>query len=183
MKLVVGLGNPGDKYINTRHNIGFMLLDRYINDFSFNKRFNAMEKLVNYGSDKVLFIKPLSFMNLSGEVVKKYIDYYKIGINDIYVIQDDLDMDIGKIKICYNHNSGGHNGIKNIIECVESKSFVRVKIGIGRNTNSDTIDYVLNKFDSNDYNILNDSFEKLNNIFLDIVNLSVDRLMNKYNSL
>ena len=182
MKLVVGLGNPGDKYDGTRHNIGFMLLDKYINGFTLNKKFNAYEKVINYGDEKVLFIKPLSFMNLSGEVVKRYIDYYKINISDLYVIQDDLDMDIGKIKVCYNHNSGGHNGIKNIIECIGSKSFVRIKIGIGRSTN-DIIDYVLTKFSKDDYNTLNNSFEKLNNIFDDIVNMSVDRLMNKYNSL
>ena len=182
MKLVVGLGNPGDKYDGTRHNIGFMLLDKYINGFTLNKKFNAYEKVINYGDERVLFIKPLSYMNLSGEVVKRYIDYYKINISDLYVIQDDLDMDIGKIKVCYNHNSGGHNGIKNIIECIGSKSFVRIKIGIGRSTN-DIIDYVLTKFSKEDYNTLNNSFEKLNNIFDDIVNMSVDRLMNKYNSL
>lgn len=182
MKLVVGLGNPGDKYDGTRHNIGFMLLDKYINGFTLNKKFNAYEKVINYGDEKVLFIKPLSFMNLSGEVVKRYIDYYKINISDLYVIQDDLDMEIGKIKVCYNHNSGGHNGIKNIIECIGSKAFVRIKIGIGRSSN-DIIDYVLTKFSKDDYNTLNNSFEKLNNIFDDIVNMSVDRLMNKYNSL
>lgn len=182
MKLVVGLGNPGDKYDGTRHNIGFMLLDKYINGFTLNKKFNAYEKVINYGDEKVLFIKPLSFMNLSGEVVKRYIDYYKINISDLYVIQDDLDMDIGRIKVCYNHNSGGHNGIKNIIECIGSKAFVRIKIGIGRSSN-DIIDYVLTKFSKEDYNTLNNSFEKLNNIFDDIVNMSVDRLMNKYNSL
>lgn len=182
MKLVVGLGNPGDKYDGTRHNIGFMLLDKYINGFTLNKKFNAYEKVINYGDEKVLFIKPLSFMNLSGEVVKRYIDYYKINISDLYVIQDDLDMDIGKIKVCYNHNSGGHNGIKNIIECIGSKAFVRIKIGIGRSSN-DIIDYVLTKFSKDDYDTLNNSFEKLNNIFDDIVNMSVDRLMNKYNSL
>lgn len=182
MKLIVGLGNPGDKYDGIRHNIGFMLLDKYITGFSLNKKFNALEKFTNYGDEKVLFIKPLSFMNLSGEVVKRYIDYYKIDINDLYVIQDDLDMDVGKIKICYNHNSGGHNGIKNIIECIGSKTFVRIKIGIGRSSN-DIIDYVLTRFSKEDYNTLNNSFEKLNNIFDDIVNMSVDRLMNKYNSL
>lgn len=182
MKLVVGLGNPGDKYYETRHNIGFMLLDKYINDFVLNKKFNAYEKVINYGDEKVLFIKPLSFMNLSGEVVKKYIDYYKISISDLYVIQDDLDMNIGKIKVCYSHNSGGHNGIKNIIECIGSKAFVRIKIGIGR-SNKDIIDYVLTKFSKDEYNTLNNSFAKLNNIFDDIVNMSVDRLMNKYNSL
>lgn len=182
MKLVVGLGNPGDKYDGTRHNIGFMLLDKYINGFTLNKKFNAYEKVINYGDEKVLFIKPLSFMNLSGEVVKRYIDYYKINISDLYVIQDDLDMDIGRIKVCYNHNSGGHNGIKNIIECIGSKAFVRIKIGIGRSSN-DIIDYVLTKFSKDDYDTLNNSFEKLNNIFDDIVNMSVDRLMNKYNSL
>lgn len=182
MKLVVGLGNPGDNYVGTRHNIGFMLLDKYIGDFSLNKKFNAFEKIIIYGEEKVIFIKPLSFMNLSGEVVKRYMDYYKIDINNLYVIQDDLDMDIGKIKICFNHNSGGHNGIKNIIQCIDSKSFVRIKIGIGR-SNYDVIDYVLTKFSNDEFNVLSNSFDKLNSIFDDIVNMSVDKLMNKYNSL
>ena len=112
MKLVVGLGNPGREYENTRHNVGYMFLD-YVTDnheFLLNKKFNALEYETIINDERVLFIKPLTFMNSSGDAVIKYVNYYKIPINDVLVIQDDLDMDLGKYKLLFNHGDGGHNG-------------------------------------------------------------------------
>ena len=150
MKLIVGLGNPGREYEKTRHNIGFnvldLLADKYNITFSENKKFNALEASFNLIGEKVILVKPLTFMNLSGDSVIKYINYYDIDVNDLLVIHDDLDMELGKIRIVFDSSSGGHNGIKSIINNLNSKKFTRLKIGISHNKNIDTKDYVLGKF-------------------------------------
>ena len=183
MKLVVGLGNPGEEYNKTRHNIGFMFLD-YVtngNDFVLNKKFKAMELETTINNQKVLFVKPLTYMNLSGETVLKYVNYYKIQINDILVIQDDLDMDIGNYKLMFNHGDGGHNGINNIISLLGSREFLRLKIGISK-ANIDTKDYVLGSFSKNELMIINDVFSKFSNFIDDYVCMNRDVLMGKYNT-
>ena len=183
MKLLVGLGNPGKEYSNTRHNIGFMYLDYMFSDnFSLNKKFNAMEYETVINGEKVLVIKPLSYMNLSGDVVIKYVNYYKINIDDILVIQDDLDMDLGRYKLMFNHGDGGHNGIKNIVSHLGSKSFLRLKIGISSSKDVDTKDYVLGKFSKSDMDIINSSFSCLNNFIFDYVSMNRDILIGKYNT-
>jgi len=182
MKLVVGLGNPGKDYEKTRHNIGFMFLD-FITDnakFSINKKFNAMEYETNINGERIIFIKPLTFMNLSGEAVSKYANFYKIIPEDILVVQDDLDMDLGKYKLLFNHGDGGHNGIKNIILKLESKQFLRLKIGISK-TSGNTKDYVLGKLNKNEYDKLIKVFDKLKNFLYDYVTINRDLLMGKYN--
>ena len=113
MKLIVGLGNPGQEYQNTRHNIGFRYLDLFIKEKklgNFKEKFNGLYLKTTYNNQDIIFLKPLSYMNLSGEVVKKYKDYYKIDSKDILVIHDDLDIEIGKIKLKENGSGGGHNG-------------------------------------------------------------------------
>ena len=184
MKLVVGLGNPGKEYENTRHNIGFMYLDYVVgnSNFTLNKKFNAMEYEMNMGGEKILFIKPLSYMNLSGEVVIKYVNYYKIDMEDIIIIQDDLDMPVGKCKLMFNHGDGGHNGIKNIVLHLASREFLRLKIGISKSFGIDTRDYVLGKFNKEEMNILDDTFKYLDNFILDYVKMNRDLLIGKYNS-
>ena len=185
MKLIVGLGNPGEKYINTRHNIGFQLLD-YIckkRNLLFEKeKFNAKYLFTHVDGERVLLIKPLSYMNLSGEVVKKYVDYFKLLPEDILIIQDDLDMDFGKIKIVVNSRSGGHNGIKDIEQHLGSRKYARLKIGINNDKSVDTINYVLGKFSMEEQKILNSDYEKLKDIVEDFCSFSLDRLMNKYNN-
>ena len=182
MKLVVGLGNIGKEYNKTRHNVGFMFLDYLGYDFNLNKKFNALECEKTFNDEKVMFIKPLSFMNLSGEVVIKYVKYYKIKYEDILIIQDDLDMDVGKYKLMYNHGDGGHNGIKNIILNLGSREFLRLKIGISKNSLMDTKDYVLGKFSPSELKNINNVFDVLNDFIFDYVNLNRDLLMGKYNS-
>ena len=121
------------------------------------------------------------FINLSGDVIKKYIDFYKINIDDLLIINDDLDMPVGKIKIKTKGSSGGHNGLKNIESNLKTSEYKRIKIGISNNKMIDTKDYVLGKFDSNDKKIINDVVNKMPDIFNDYINLSFDKLMNKYN--
>lgn len=183
VKLVVGLGNPGDEYKNTRHNIGFMFLDYVTNNANFvvNKKFNAMEYETVINGEKVLFIKPLTYMNLSGETVIKYVNFYKIQLNDVLIIQDDLDMDIGRYKLMFKHSAGGHNGIKSIISCLGSSEFLRLKIGISK-TDNDTINYVLGKFNNNEMKILSNVFYELKYFIDDYICMNRDILMGKYNT-
>lgn len=185
MKLIVGLGNPGCEYENTRHNVGFGLLDYIseVNNWDFSrKKFNAKYLEYNYHGEKVLFVKPLSYMNLSGGVVSKFVNFFKIDLHDILIIQDDLDMDFGRIKIVFNSSSGGHNGIKDIENALGSRKYTRLKIGISNNKNMDTKDYVLGKFSSDELKILEEDYKKLVNVVDDFCDISLDRLMNKYNN-
>lgn len=184
MRIVVGLGNPLKEFENTRHNLGFMYLDYLIgkDNFKLNKKFNSCEYETSINGEKIIFIKPLSYMNLSGEVVLKYIKFYKIDISNLLVIQDDLDLPIGKYKLMYDHGDGGHNGIKNIILNINSRKFLRLKIGISNDKKIDTKDYVLGKFDSEELENINNTFSLLEDFIKDYVNLNRDLLMGKYNT-
>lgn len=184
MKLVVGLGNPSREYDNTRHNVGFMLLD-YIfgsSNFALNKKMNAMEYITNINDEKVVIIKPMTYMNLSGDAVIKYVNFYKLDVSDVLVIQDDLDMPLGNLKLMCNRGDGGHNGIKDIVLKLGSKNFLRIKIGIGKSDLLDTKDYVLGKFRCEDKEILDKVFLRLRDIVNDYISMNMDSLMQKYNT-
>lgn len=182
MKLVVGLGNPGREYINTRHNVGFGLLDYISHDSFRKKKFNALYSEVNICGEKLILVKPLTYMNLSGEAVINFVRFYNIDYNDILIIQDDLDMNLGRIKFVFNSSSGGHNGIKSILNSLNTKEILRLKIGISNNKLLDTKDYVLGKFSDEEKEILNDTYYKLRELLNDFVNMSKDELMCKYNN-
>lgn len=184
MKLIVGLGNPDNCYDNTRHNIGFMLLDfLYSKDnFVLNKKMNAMEYITNINGEKIVIIKPTTYMNLSGDAVVKYVNFYKINLDDIFVIQDDLDMPLGRVKLIFNHGDGGHNGIKDIMLKLSSKEFLRLKIGIGKSSLMDTKDYVLGKFSSNDKEMIGKIFNNLRDIISDYILLDYNMFIQKYNT-
>ena len=184
MKLIVGLGNPGKEYENTRHNIGFSLLDVIAKDkgFDFNsEKFNAKYLETNIEGERVIFIKPLSYMNLSGIVVRKYMDYFKIKKEDLLVIQDDLDMVLGKIKFVYNSSSGGHNGIKNIEEQISTREYVRLKIGISNNKDIDTKDYVLGKISKEESKLILPAIENAADAVLMSIRRPFNEVMSKYN--
>ena len=112
MKLIVGLGNPGKEYENTRHNIGFMVLDYYADNNNWKEKWNSLYTELNMNGEKILLIKPLTYMNLSGHAVIQFINFYKIELKDILIIQDDLDLAVGKYRLKTNSSNGGHNGIK-----------------------------------------------------------------------
>ena len=184
MKLIVGLGNPGKDYQKTRHNIGFLLIDYVAKkyDLEFNKeKFGALYTETIINGEKVLFIKPLSFMNLSGTVVRKYFDFYKLDVKDILVFQDDLDMNFGRVKFVYNSSSGGHNGIKDIEKNLGSKEYARLKIGVSHDRTIDTKDYVLGNLSSEESKKLNEILPITTDILDDFMVVSFTNLMNKYN--
>lgn len=182
MKLVVGLGNPGKEYSSTRHNIGFIVLDNYIGEDKWSLKFNGLyiTKLIN--GEKVIFLKPQSFMNLSGSVVKKFVDYYDISLDNILVIQDDLDLECGKLRVKKDSSAGGHNGIKDIIALLGSKDFLRLKIGISQSV-GDTKDYVLSSFSKKEMGVLNENMSVYLSVIDDFLDKDVSYLMNKYNGI
>lgn len=181
MKLIVGLGNPGLEYESTRHNIGFMAIDHYLGNIKYANKFNALyyEKQIN--NEKFVFIKPLSYMNLSGKVVHDFLNFYKLTPQDLCVIQDDMDLEFAKIRIKINSSSGGHNGIKDIIKYLGTNDFMRIKVGIAHNRNMATKDYVLSKFSKQEKEELHKIFDITNNIIEDFNIFSIDQLMSKYN--
>lgn len=184
MKLVVGLGNPGKEYEKTRHNMGFMAIDKYATskDLFFDKeKFGGIYTYFLYNNEKIMLLKPQKYINLSGDVIKKYMDYFKIDIDNLLVISDDLDMNMGKIKIKYKGSSGGHNGLKNIEANLNTRNYKRIKIGISNNKQMDTKDYVLGKLDQESNQIIQNTIEKFPQILDDYLSMSFDNLMNKYN--
>lgn len=184
MKLIVGLGNPGREYDKTRHNIGFMAIDRVVSSLglSFDRsKFGGVYTTGVVKGEKVMFLKPQEYMNLSGNVVLKFVDFFDIDISDILIIHDDLDMDVGRIKFRHRGSSGGHNGLKNIEFNLGTQEYHRLKIGISNDKRFDTKDYVLGKFSSNDMEKINSVLDKMPDLFSDYLNFSFDKLMNKYN--
>ncbi len=182
MKLIVGLGNKGNEYNNTRHNVGFMVVDNYINknNLTLKSKLDGLYAETIINGEKVIFLKPQNYINLSGDVINKYIKYFKIDIKDILVIHDDMDLEIGTFKIRYKGGSAGHNGLKNIEANLKTNEYKRIKIGISKN-NIDKVDYVLGKFSSTELSKLNKVIDITYNIIEDFVSLSFENLMNKYN--
>lgn len=185
MKLIVGLGNPGKEYEDTRHNAGFKCIDKYAKykNLNFKEKFSGLYTEFNYNGDKVMLLKPQKYMNLSGEVVIKYKEFYKIDINDILIICDDLDTPLGKIKIKYKGSSGGHNGLKNIENHLHTNEYKRIKIGISNNKEADRINYVIGKMPKEELEQLEKVTDESINIINDYLSMSFDNLMNKYNSM
>ena len=181
MKLIVGLGNPGKEYENTRHNIGYMIIDNFVNNDNWKKESLAYVLKQTINNENVLFIKPTTYMNLSGQAVQYYLNYYKIDTKDLLAIQDDMDLDIGKVRLKLKSSAGGHNGIKDIIKNIKTDEFLRLKIGISKPTN-DTIEFVLGKFPKSDLEILNNNMNMYNQIITDFINnTKIETLMNRYN--
>ena len=184
MKLIVGLGNPGKEYENTRHNMGFMFLDKYAKEKGVEinkKKFNGLYiDFINNG-EKTILLKPQTYMNLSGEAVRAFVDFYKININDILIISDDLDMPIGKIKLRPTGSSGGHNGLRNIEQHLNTQDYKRLKIGISHNKNIETKDYVLGNISKENKEVLNNLQITVNSIIDDFYTQEFEKLMAKYN--
>lgn len=180
MKMIVGLGNPGRKYQKTRHNIGFMMVDIFLPEAKWQKKFNALFFEKNIGKDKVIFVKPQTYMNESGETVKLFADYFKINEQDILVIHDDLDLEIGKYKIKKDSSSGGHNGIKSIIDYMKSDNFCRLKIGISNDKSIETKNYVLAKFSKEEKELIDNNVQVYCNIISSFIINGFEYTINNY---
>ena len=185
MKMIVGLGNPGKEYENTRHNAGFRFIDQYINENKIKltkEKFGGEYEIINQNDEKIIILKPQKYINLSGEVIKSFIDYYKIPIENILVIHDDLDTEIGHLKVKYKGSSGGHNGLKNIEKYLNTKEYKRVKIGISRNKDKDKIDYVIVQISKKELEKINSVNKYATELINDFLKMNFDNFMNKYNS-
>lgn len=176
MKLIVGLGNPGNEYNNTRHNVGFKIIDDYLSSYS--PKWQEKFKGLIYIKDSIIFLKPLTYMNNSGESVIQVVNYYKIDIQDILIIQDDLDMKFNSYKVKKNSESGGHNGIKSIIKYLNSREFGRLKIGINNESNIPVEKFVLSKFSKEELNILDNNEHIYNMIIDNFINYDIDYTIN-----
>lgn len=185
IKLVVGLGNPGKEYESTRHNMGFMVLDeiaRRLEITKWKERDNALYFDTHLDFCRVIFIKPQNFINLSGDVMIKFVKYLDIKTEDILIISDDLDLPVGSIKLKEKGSSGGHNGLKNIENQLGTGEYKRIKIGISNDKDMDTKDYVLGKLSQNEKKILKPVIEKAADAALESIRTPFEQLMSKYNT-
>ncbi len=185
MKLIVGLGNPGKEYENTRHNAGYRFIDTYAESkhLTFNKhKFSGIYTEFMHNGEKIILLKPEKYMNLSGEVIRDFVQFFKIDIKDLLIISDDLDTEKGKLKIKSKGSSGGHNGLKNIEDNLKTNEYKRIKIGISNDKEIDKIDYVIGKVSKDELEKINAVNQKAEAILDDYLELSFDKLMNKYNA-
>ena len=186
MYLIAGLGNPTKEYDRTRHNVGFsvidVLADKYGIDVSERKHRAYCGKGVIEGQ-KVLLVKPQTFMNLSGESLRAAVDYYKIPPEDIIVIYDDISLEPGQLRIRLKGSAGGHNGIKNIIAQLGTQEFPRIKVGVGaKPPRMDLADYVLSRFSKGEQALMEDAFKEAADAAVMMMTDGAERAMNHYNA-
>lgn len=186
MYLIVGLGNPGLQYVDTRHNVGFMLLDYFAREnrisFTESSRWNGLTVKTAFGNQPAVLLKPLSFMNLSGSSVAAVAHFYKISTDNIIVIHDDLDMELGRIKIVAGGGDGGHKGVRSCIEHLGTSDFPRVKIGIGRPSLPIPPEkYVLARFEPEERELINQRMDIVSGGIKKIMQQGIAAAMNTVN--
>lgn len=187
MKIIVGLGNPGAKYENTYHNVGFTAVNKLANflggKFLLKSKLKAEILECFYKGEKVIVVKPQTYMNLSGESVRAVLNFYKADLSNLLVVYDDLDLEVGAIRFRNSGSAGTHNGMKNILLEIQSGDFPRARIGIKKdNALIPTIDYVLSKIVGDRATLIDDACDKATKLCLDFIeNLSNEKIMCKYN--
>ncbi|ANP79383.1 aminoacyl-tRNA hydrolase [Bacillus sp. B25(2016b)] len=186
MKLIVGLGNPGREYELTRHNIGFMAIDELAKRWNISLNEQKFKGVFGAGfvnGEKVILLKPLTYMNLSGESIRLLMDYYKIDVEDFVVMYDDLDIPVGKLRLRMKGSAGGHNGVKSTISHLGTQEFQRIRMGIDRPKNGmKVVDYVLGRFTSEEIPDVNHSIEKAADACEEWLNKPFLQIMNTFNS-
>ena len=183
MYLIVGLGNPEEDYSNTRHNMGFDAVNKIAKEYNIEinkKKFKGLYGIGQIEEEKVILLKPQTFMNLSGESIKEIIDFYKIENNNIIVIYDDMDIDLGIIKIRKKGNPGSHNGMKSVVKYLGTE-FPRIRVGIGKPDDDDFIKYVIGPIPEEEKEILDKSTSLAKDAAIAIIKQGVDNAMNKFN--
>lgn len=186
MIIIAGLGNPGKEYENTRHNAGFNTIDFLADKYNISVSEKAHKALIGKGvmeGRKVIFVKPQTYMNNSGESLRDITDYYKVDpTNELIVIYDDISLDVGMIRIRDKGSAGGHNGIKSIIAHLGTDVFKRIKVGVGdKNPNMDLADHVLGHFSAEDAKVMKESFARASEATLLLMNDETEKAMNLYN--
>ena len=185
MYIIVGLGNPGDKYEKTRHNVGFNVIDLLAKEYSIDVSKIKHKALIGegrVGTEKVILVKPMTYMNLSGESVADICNYYNIDLENLIVIYDDIDLDVGKIRIRKKGSGGTHNGMRSIVKCLGSGDFPRVRVGVSKPMKGqDLADFVLSRFRKEEQADLEIGLEKAYKAVEAMIKENVDIAMNKYN--
>jgi len=191
-KFIIGLGNPGKEYINSRHNIGFLILknfsDKYDSKFTLRNKLKSWSSEFKIDDSTYRLFMPNTFMNNSGDAVKAIVDWYKIDLEQLFIIVDDIDLPLGKIRFRKKGSSGGHNGLKNIINNLQTESFNRIRIGIGspplfeKTNNFNTISHVLGNISSKENLILDKVYKKLIESLEQLNNKNEDYIINELNS-
>ena len=184
--LLVGLGNPGDKYDNTRHNVGFAAIDQLAEELRVpvqKLKYRALTQTVELGGAKVLLMKPITYMNLSGEAVVEAARFFKIPADHVLVLSDDVSLPVGKLRIRKGGSAGGHNGLKSIIQHLGTDQFPRVKIGVGEKPHPDydMADWVLGKFAGEDLKTITQAIERAGKAAACYIQDGPDKAMNKFN--
>lgn len=187
MYIIVGLGNPTKEYDNTRHNIGFAAIDMLADKYGIHVTEVKHKALIGKGvinGNKVILVKPMTYMNLSGEAVRAVIDYYKVDEEEeLLVIYDDISLDVGQLRVRKKGSAGGHNGIKNIIAHLGHDTFQRIKIGVGEKPKGyDLADYVLGHFSKEDLATLKEGMERVDGAVNLMLQGNIDEAMNRYNT-
>ncbi|MGI6413358.1 MAG: aminoacyl-tRNA hydrolase [Syntrophomonadaceae bacterium] len=183
MKIVVGLGNPGSRYRGTRHNMGYMVVDQLAHLYKVEREESRFDSLIGHltiNSEKVLLVKPLTYMNLSGKAVAPLVNWYKLDLSHLLVVYDDMDIAAGDLRIRASGGAGGHKGLKSVIEMLGSQDFPRVRVGIGRPVDN-SIDWVLGHFAGQEKEELTRVIERAANAVITWVSHGIDKAMNEYN--
>jgi PTH1 family peptidyl-tRNA hydrolase len=184
--LIVGLGNPGEQYENTRHNVGFLVVDQLAEGLNIpvqKLKFKALTNTARLGGQKVLLMKPVTYMNLSGEAVRQAADFYKVPADHVLVLSDDTALPLGKLRIRKGGSAGGHNGLKNIIQHLGTDQFPRLRVGVGEKPHPDydMADWVLGKLQGEDKKTMDAAVERAAQAVECILSQGLDKGMNQYN--
>ena len=186
MKLVVGLGNPGQDYRETRHNVGFLVIDeiaarRRLSDH-WREKFGALQVKTGIGDDAVILAKPLTFVNLSGHAVAALAGFYKIEPPDVFIVTDDVALPLGRLRARRDGGSGGHNGLKSVIEHLGTQAFPRMRVGVGRGDDRDLSNHVLGRFDASERDVVSAAVLRAADASEMFLGEGIERVMNAFNA-
>ncbi len=184
MKIIVGLGNPGKEYKNTRHNVGYMVLEELASRYPLEKqesKFDAIIGQLRIKGEKVLLVKPLTFMNLSGQSVQPLVHWHKLELVDLMVVYDDMDLPLGTLRIRAGGGSGGHNGMKSIASRLATQEFARIRIGIGRPEEREAVDWVLGRFSAGEKEPAEQAIKYAADALEKWITAGIAEVMNAYN--